>query len=263
MSTKRFEGKSVVVTGAAAGIGKSIALEFAKEGANVAIGDMQMEKAKAVADEIRVLGCKAVAVQTDVGEEDQVQRLMDAAVDAFGEINILVNNAAVIHQAETVETEVSDWDRLIKNNLRSVFLCSKAAALQMIKQRKGGKIVSMSSIHAVLSEPQCCAYTAAKGGIEAFSRTLATELAPHKINVNCIEPGATYSELTTPMYTDAVKKALFERVPMKEIAQPEWIARGVLFLASEDARYMTGSVLTMDGGYVMDGSLPGTKYWSE
>jgi NAD(P)-dependent dehydrogenase (short-subunit alcohol dehydrogenase family) len=263
MSTKRFDGKAVVVTGAAAGIGKSIALEFAREGANVAIGDVQIEKANAVAEEVKALGCKAVAVQTDVGDENQVQQLMDAAVEAFGEINILVNNAAVIHQAETVDTDVADWDRLIRNNLRSVFLCSKAAARQMIKQGKGGKIVSMSSIHAVLSEPQCCAYTAAKGGIEAFSRTLATELAPHKINVNCIEPGATYSELTTPMYTDAVKKALFQRVPMQEIAQPEWIARGVLFLASEDARYMTGSVMTMDGGYVMDGSLPGAKYWTE
>jgi NAD(P)-dependent dehydrogenase (short-subunit alcohol dehydrogenase family) len=133
----------------------------------------------------------------------------------------------------------------------------------MIKQGKGGKIVNVSSIHAVLSEPQCCAYTAAKGGMEAFSRTLATELASHKINVNCIEPGATYSELTTPMYTDSVKKALFQRVPMQEIAQPEWIARGILFLASDDARYMTGSVLTMDGGYVMDGSLPGAKYWTK
>jgi NAD(P)-dependent dehydrogenase (short-subunit alcohol dehydrogenase family) len=131
----------------------------------------------------------------------------------------------------------------------------------MIKQKKGGKIINVSSIHATLSEPSCSAYTAAKGGMEAFSRTLATELAPYKINVNCIQPGATYSELTTPMYTDSVKKALFERVPLKEIAQPEWIAKGITFLASEDSRYMTGSVLVMDGGYVMDGSLPGAKYW--
>jgi NAD(P)-dependent dehydrogenase (short-subunit alcohol dehydrogenase family) len=200
-------------------------LEFAKEGAKVVIGDLQIDKAKAVCGEIEKLGSKAVCLKTDVGQEADVNRLVAEAVKAFGGVDILVNNAAAIHQAEAVNTEVADWDRIIRNNLRSVFLCSKAAAKQMIKQGRGGKIVSMSSIHAVLSEPQCCAYTAAKGGVEAFSRTLATELA--------------------------------------KIAQPEWIARGVLFLATEDACYMTGSVLTVDGGYVMDGSLPGAKYWTE
>ena len=133
----------------------------------------------------------------------------------------------------------------------------------MIARGAGGKIVNLSSIHAVLSEPQAGAYTAAKGGVEAFSRTLATELAPHRINVNCIEPGATYTELTIPMYTPAVKEALFKRIPMKEIAQPEWIARGAVFLASDDSRYMTGSVIVIDGGYTMDGSLPGAAYWEK
>ena len=133
----------------------------------------------------------------------------------------------------------------------------------MISQKRGGRIVNLSSIHAVLSEPQAGAYTATKGGIEAFSRTLATELAPHKITVNCVEPGATFSELTVPMYTPAVKTALFKRIPVKEIAQPEWIGRGVVFLASDDGRDMTGSVLVMDGGYTMDGSLPDAAYWTE
>ena len=134
----------------------------------------------------------------------------------------------------------------------------------MIEQKAGGAIVNISSIHATLSEPSAGAYTAAKGGMESFSRTLATELAPHKIRVNCIEPGATYTELTIPMYTESVKKALFERVPMREIAQPEWIANGAVFLlASDDSRYMTGQVIVIDGGYVMDGSLPGARYWEE
>ena len=133
----------------------------------------------------------------------------------------------------------------------------------MIDQGQGGRIVSMSSIHAAVSEPQAGPYTAAKGGIEALSRTMATELAPHKILVNCVAPGATYSELTMPMYTESAKQSLFQRIPLKEIAQPEWIAAGVLFLASEEARYITGQVLTIDGGYVMDGSLPGAAYWSE
>ena len=133
----------------------------------------------------------------------------------------------------------------------------------MIERGKGGKIINISSIHARISEPSAGAYTAAKGGMEAFSRTLASELAPHKINVNYIEPGATYTELTIPMYTESVKKSLYERVPLKEIAQPEWIASGAVFLASEDSRYMTCQALILDGGYVMDGSLPGARYWEE
>jgi NAD(P)-dependent dehydrogenase (short-subunit alcohol dehydrogenase family) len=133
----------------------------------------------------------------------------------------------------------------------------------MITAGKGGRIISISSIHAVLSEPNCDHYTASKGGIEAFSRTLASELAPHKITVNYIRPGATYTELTKPMYTDSVKRSLFERVPLKEIAQAEWIAAGAVFLAGDESRYMTGQHLTIDGGYVMDGSLPSTEYCKE
>ena len=132
-----------------------------------------------------------------------------------------------------------------------------------IAQGRGGRIIALSSIHAVLSEPSCSHYTAAKGGIEAFCRTLATELAPHKITVNFIRPGATYTELTVPMYTDAVVRSLFERVPMKQIAEASWIAAGAVYLASDEACYMTGQHLTIDGGYVMDGSLPGAKYWEE
>jgi hypothetical protein len=155
----------------------------------------------------------------------------------------------------------AEFEEIMRNNCTSVMICSSEVVKQMIAQKSGGKIVNFSSIHASISEPNCSAYTAAKGAIEAFSRTLATEVAPYKINVNCIQPGATYSELTTPMYTKPVVEALFKQVPMKEIAQPEWIARGVVFLASDDSRYMTGEVLVMDGDYRMDGSLPDAAYW--
>ena len=259
----KLKDKVAIVTGSSAGIGEAIAWDFAKEGAKVVIVGRRIEKAKTVAEKIVAKGTPAIAVPADVGLSADVDRIFAETLKAFGEVNIVVNNAAVIHQAEVVDTEEEDWDRLIRNNLKSCFLCCKAAARQMIAQKKGGKIINVSSIHATLSEPSCAIYTAAKGGMEAFSRTLATEVAPYKINVNCIQPGATYSELTTPMYTESVKKALFQRIPIKEIAQPEWIAKGVTFLASEDSRYMTGSVLVMDGGYVMDGSLPGAKYWEE
>ena len=140
-----------------------------------------------------------------------------------------MNNAGLIRQSPIVDMPEEDWDFILRNNLKSVFLCSKEAAKRMIAQKTGGRIIAISSIHAVLSEPNCGHYTAAKGGIEAFCRTLATELAPHKVTVNFVRPGATFTELTVPMYTPSVKRALFERISLKEIAEASWIAAGVVF----------------------------------
>jgi NAD(P)-dependent dehydrogenase (short-subunit alcohol dehydrogenase family) len=259
----KLEGKVAIVTGGAAGIGKAIALALAAEGADVVIADVQDAKAQVVAQSIVAQGRRALALHCDVGDSAQVDAMVAEVVEKLGGLHILVNNAAIIAPGLFWELRDADWHKIIRNNLSSVFFCSRAAARVMIKQGQGGRIINMSSIHATLSEPSAGPYTAAKGGIEAFARTMATELAPYKILVNCVAPGATYSELTIPMYTEAVKRSLFERVPLKEIAQPEWIAAGVVFLASDDARYMTGQVLTLDGGYTMDGSLPGAKYWTE
>jgi NAD(P)-dependent dehydrogenase (short-subunit alcohol dehydrogenase family) len=259
----RLQGKKAIVTGGAAGIGKAIAAAFVAEGAEVAIFDLHLDKAANVAAEIAQRGGKICAIQCDVGFSDHVARAFREADQQLGGLDILVNNAGLIRQSPIVDMPEEDWDFILRNNLKSVFLCSKEAGKRMIAQGRGGRIIAISSIHAVLSEPNCGHYTAAKGGIEAFCRTLATELAPHKVTVNFIRPGATFTELTIPMYTEAVKRALFERVSLKEIAQASWIAAGAVFLASEDARYMTGQDLTIDGGYVMDGSLPGAKYWEE
>lgn len=259
----KLKDKVAIVTGAGSGIGRAIAIDFASEGAKIVVADMNADTAQVTVDRIAAQGGEALAIKTDVGYAKDVEMMVAQTVEQFGDIHILVNNAGIILQAPVVDTEEKDWDRIIRNNLKSVFLCSKETAKRLIEQKKGGKIINISSIHAQLSEPSAGAYTAAKGGIEAFSRTLATELAPYKINVNCIEPGATYTELTIPMYTPAVKKSLFERIPLKEIAEPEWIAKAATFLASDDSRYMTGQVMVIDGGYVMDGSLPGAKYWEE
>ncbi len=259
----KLENKLAIVTGGAAGIGKAIALALAREGADVAIADIQDEKARAVAQTVEAQGRRALAIHCDVSNSTEVNAMVAQVVSTWSGLDILVNNAAVIAPGLFWQLSDEDWHRIIRTNLNSVFFCSRAAAQVMIGQGRGGRIISMSSIHATLSEPSAGPYTAAKGGIEAFSRTMATELAPYRILVNCVAPGATYSELTTPMYTEPVKRSLFERVPLREIAQPEWIAAGVVFLASDDARYMTGQVLTIDGGYVMDGSLPGAKYWTE
>ena len=259
----KLENRVAVVTGGASGIGKAIAYAFADEGADVAILDIDVPGANVVAEAIRGKGRKAIVCECDVGYSDPVVHAFEQTLQALGGVDILVNNTGIIRQSPVVDTPEEDWDLILRTNLKSVFLCSKAAAKQMIGQGRGGRIISISSIHAVVSEPNCSHYTAAKGGIEAFSRTLASELAPHKITVNWIRPGATYTELTVPMYTDAVVKSLYERVPMKEIAQAEWIASGAVFLAGDESRYMTGQHLTIDGGYVMDGSLPGASYWEE
>jgi NAD(P)-dependent dehydrogenase (short-subunit alcohol dehydrogenase family) len=259
----RLHAKTAVVTGAASGIGKAIALAFAAEGADVAILDINQSKALEVVDAIRNQGRRACFVRCDVGFADQVTSAMAEAIGFLGGLDILVNNTGVIRFSPIVDMPEEDWDFILRTNLKSVFLCSQQAARHMIRQGRGGRIIALSSIHAVLSEPNCGHYTAAKGGIEAFCRTLATELAPHKITVNYLRPGATYTELTVPMYTPAVKRALFERVPLKEIAEGAWIAAGAVFLASDESRYMTGQHLTLDGGYVMDGSLPSAEYCKE
>jgi NAD(P)-dependent dehydrogenase (short-subunit alcohol dehydrogenase family) len=252
--------KRAVVTGAASGIGKAIAVAFAREGADVAVLDINEAKADEVVGQILSLGRRSKFIACDVGKVSAVAAAFEEAGKVFGGVDILVNNTGIIRFSKIVDMPEEDWDLIIRTNLKSVFLCSQQAARQMIRQGSGGRIISISSIHAVLSEPNCGHYTAAKGGIESFSRTLATELAPHKITVNFIRPGATYTELTTPMYTEAVKRSLFERVPLKEIAEAEWIASGAVFLASDDSRYMTGQHLTIDGGYLMDGSLPSAEY---
>lgn len=259
----KLKNKVAIVTGGTSGIGKGICFAFAKEGANICVVGRDQDRGKQVVEDIEALGSKACFVKADVGELEDTRNYVAKTVATFGRVDIMVNNAAVIQQGKIVDLEVEEWDRILKNNLRSVFLGSKYAALEMIKQGGGGRIINVSSIHAELSEPQAAAYTASKGGINAFTRTLATELAPHKITANILQPGATYTELTVPMYTPAVKKALFERVPLKSIANVEDIACGAVFMASDEAWYMTGSTITIDGGYVMDGSLPGAAYWTE
>lgn len=254
-------GKVSIVTGGGSGIGKAICFALANEGARVVVVDLHQDRAEAVAHEIGKRGTPVVAIGADISSASGVERVVEQVSKEMNGIDVLINNAGIILQAAAVDMTVQQWNKILTNNLTSCFLCSQAVARRMINRGHGGSIVNISSIHAELSEPSAGAYTAAKGGMEAFSRTLATELAPHKITVNCVRPGATYTELTIPMYTESVKKALFMRIPLREIAEPSWIADGVVFLASQRAGYITGQILAIDGGYLMDGSLPGAEYW--
>jgi NAD(P)-dependent dehydrogenase (short-subunit alcohol dehydrogenase family) len=260
MTSTRFRDKTALVTGAGAGIGRACAQVLAAGGATVVVADIDEDAAAESVELIRSAGGDGMAATCDVGDSTAVEKLLDFTCGQAGGIDILVNNAGVLRLAEVVETTDEHWDFIIRTNLSSVFYCSRAAARRMIEQRRGGRIVSISSIHAVLSEPNGGAYTAAKGGIEALSRTLASELAPHRITVNCVRPGATWTKLTAPIYTAEVQAALNLRVPLAEIAQPEWIAEAVAYFASQHGCYCTGTTLDVDGGYIMDGSLPALRY---
>lgn len=259
-----LEDKVAIVTGAGAGIGYAVASEFAREGAKVVIGELRSDRGAEAAKKIsKEMSSEVIDVATDVRKEKDVINLVNQAVAKFGRVDVLVNNAAKVVQRSLVDMPTEEYEDTMRNNATSVMMSCREVCKQMIKQGHGGAIVNFSSIHAAISEPQCSAYTASKGAVEALSRTLASEVAPHKIRVNWIQPGATYTELTKPLYTKSAVEALHKRVPMQEIAQPEWIARGVVFLASDESRYMTGEVLVMDGGFRMDGSLPGAAYWEE
>jgi NAD(P)-dependent dehydrogenase (short-subunit alcohol dehydrogenase family) len=255
----RFSGKVAVVTGSGSGIGEACARRLASEGASVVIADLDERAARRVASGIEASQGRAIAVPIDVANSEEVERMLDATGE-LGGIDILVNNVGVLRLGLIVETSDEDWEFTIRTNLSSVFYCARGAARRMIEQGRGGRIVSISSIHAVLSEPNGGPYTASKGGIEALSRTLASELAPHKITVNCVRPGATWTNLSRPLYTEQVLQALNLRIPLKEIAQPDWIASAVVWFASEEACYCTGTTLDVDGGYIMDGSLAQAVY---
>ena len=259
----RLKNKKAIVTGGASGIGKAVSQRFTLEGAEVCIFDINDEASSKLVEEIRVSGGKAYAIHCDVGDAKEVDGAFKKAMSFMGGLDILVNNTGVIRQSSVLETTEEDWDFIIRTNLKSVFLCTQKALKEMVSAKKGGRIVSMSSIHSVLSEPNCCHYTASKGGMESFMRTVATEMAPHKITANFIRPGATYTDLTTPMYTKSVKESLYKRIPLAEIAEADWIANAALFLASDESRYMTGQNMTVDGGFTMDGSLPDAVYWED
>ncbi len=259
----RLNQKKAIVTGGACGIGRAIAQRFSEEGAEVCVLDINDEAASQVVEEIEQKGGQAHAIHCDVGDAEQVTLAFNRALEVMGSLNILVNNTGIIRQSSVLQTTEEDWDLIIRTNLKSVFLCTQRALKEMVSAEQGGRIIGISSIHSVLSEPNCCHYTASKGGMESFLRTVATEMAPHKITANFIRPGATYTDLTIPMYTDSVKQSLYKRVPLGEIAEARWIAHAAVFLASDESRYMTGQDMTVDGGFVMDGSLPDAKYWEE
>lgn len=246
----KLDGKTAIVTGASRGIGRAIALQLASEGANVVVNFSGSEqKASEVVEEIQNLGSQAIAVQANISDSDSVQQLMNAAQEQFGSIDILVNNAGITRDNLLMRMKEDEWDDVINTNLKGVFLCTKAVTRQMMKQR-AGRIINISSIVGVMGNAGQANYVAAKAGVIGLTKTTARELASRNILVNAIAPGFITTEMTETLPED-VKSSMLTQIPLAKLGKPEDIAKAVVFLASDDASYMTGQTLHIDGGMYM------------
>ncbi|MCA1040733.1 3-oxoacyl-[acyl-carrier-protein] reductase [Bacillus infantis] len=246
----KLDGKSAIVTGASRGIGREIALELARQGANVAVNFSGSEaKANETVEEIKALGRDAFAVKADVSDSEAVTAMMKETLEKFGSIDILVNNAGITRDNLLMRMKEEEWDEVISINLKGVFLCTKAASRQMMKQRSG-RIINVSSIVGVSGNPGQANYVAAKAGVIGLTKTSAKELASRGITVNAIAPGFISTDMTDKL-NEEVKEQMLSGIPLGRLGEPSDIAKVALFLASEDSRYMTGQTLHVDGGMVM------------
>jgi len=240
-----------IVTGGAQGIGRAIGETLARDGATVIVADLNMEAAMATARAINDTGARAVAAQVDVSDEASVKALYAQVLGVAKRVDILVNNAGICRMIPILDIEVEEWDRIMAVNLRGTFLMSREAFRHM-KERGSGKIVSIASAAAKIGGLAAGAhYSASKAGVICFTKSLALQAAPFKINVNAVCPGPAATEMTDAWGSD-VNKAFAAKIPWQEYGRPEDIAEAVCFLCSPRARYITGEILDVNGGLVMD-----------
>jgi glucose 1-dehydrogenase len=246
----RLADKVAIVTGGDTGIGKAIALGFAHQGASVVVDYFGDQKpANAIVDEIESFGGKAYAIAADVSQPDEVAQLTEQAVRHFGGIDILVNNAGIEHKQPFLDTPIELWNKVISVNLTGAWLCSQAAAKHMVKQKRGGRIINISSVHEELAMPTNAPYCASKGGIRMLMRTIALELAEHGVTVNDVCPGAVDTPMDAKLKSDRKEyNLLLAEIPLGRMARPEEIAELCVFLASEAGAYITGASYIIDGG---------------
>ncbi|MGB9629527.1 MAG: SDR family NAD(P)-dependent oxidoreductase [Thermodesulfobacteriota bacterium] len=245
----KFQGKVTLITGSTRGLGKAFAVGFAKEGASVIVNGRNFDKAWEVSKEIENLGVKSIAISADVSSSQEVARMVEEAIQSFGRIDILINNAGVnpfILEAEKIKEE--GWDQVLDINLKGVFLCCQAVGRKMIEQG-GGKIINISSTAGLLGEQGFLPYCVSKAGVMMLTRVLAYEWSRYHIFVNAIAPGVVGGGMNAPVLKNEILfSALKEQVPLKRLATPEEIVKVAIFLASEDSSYINGATLIADGG---------------
>ncbi len=244
----RIPDKVALVTGGGQGLGETISLTLAREGAHVAIGDVHLERAERVVGLIVEMGRKAVAFRADVSRESEVKTLVAQSVAALGTIDILVNNAGIFHRGPVAEMSEDIWNRVLDVNLKGTFLCSREI-IPLFKEKRSGKVINMASLAGQVGGILAGAnYAASKAGVICFTKSLAKELAPFGVNVNCIAPGVIDTAMTAAFPREELKRS----IPLGTLGEPQDIANAVLFFASEESKYITGETLNVNGGVLMD-----------
>ena len=245
----KLAGKVALVTGAAQGIGRAIALLLARNGADIVVSDINLEKAEETAKEIRAIGPKAMAIKVDVSNLGDVERMVEGILEKLAKIDILVNNAGITRDKLILRMTEEDWDAVLGVNLKGTFNCTKAVIRHMAKQRSG-KIVNIASVVGEMGNAGQANYSASKAGVIGLTKTIAREYAQRGINVNAIAPGYIETPMTEALPGKA-KEELKKLIPMERLGKPEDVAEAVLFLVSEESNYITGQVLNVNGGIYM------------
>lgn len=245
----RLEGKTVLITGAAQGIGKSIALGMAREGASIAIADVNIESAQSTSQEVANLGVKSMAVKLDVSSQNDVTSVFKAVTEELGPLDILVNNAGITRDTLLLRMKEEDWDAVLDVNLKGSFLCSKEAIRIMGKQRYG-KIINISSVVAFMGNAGQANYSSSKAGLIGLTKTIAKEYASRGIRANAVAPGFIETAMTDKL-SEEVKNEMKKAIPLGQFGTPEDVTNAVIFLASKEADYISGQVIHVNGGMYM------------
>ena len=247
----RLDGKVAIITGAGRGIGRAIALALARDGADVVVNDVDLQSAEATADKVRAMGRRALPIKADVSVEEEVIKMVKTALKAFGKIDILVNNAGIFSSIPVGDITGENWDKTMKVNLKSVFLCSQAV-MEFMKRKRSGKIVNVASLAGKVGGIVAGAdYAASKAGVICLTKSLAKQLAPYGINVNAVAP----AWIETDMMKDwprETKESILKQIPLGRFGKPEEVAEAVVFLVSDGAGFITGATIDINGGILMD-----------
>jgi 3-oxoacyl-[acyl-carrier protein] reductase len=245
----RFKGKVALITGGGQGIGRSIALKLAREGSDIAVVDVNLEKARDVAVEAEAMGRKTMALKADVSVPEETEEMTERVASDLGAIHILVNNAGITRDALVLRMKEDEWDQVLKVNLKGPYNCTKSAVKFMSKQRYG-RIVNIASIVGLMGNAGQGNYSASKAGLIGFTKTVAREFALRNITCNAVAPGFIETQMTHAL-SEKVRESLASQIPMRRLGTPDDVAEAVLFLASDAAGYITGHVLNVNGGMYM------------